>query len=114
MLPFVVVFLFCLCEASGSLFDAVVQYVGKAQQYGCRNVGIAEVFHYVCVVDLHVVLLRPHKGMTFVIDAEVVDSPSFDVVQFFGVFDSPLSHGLSLRFLCICLDACVLVMRGGG
>ena len=114
MLPFVVIFLFCLCKASGSLFDAVVQDVGKAQQYGCRNVGIAEVFHYVCEVNLHIVLLRTYIGMTFIIDAEVVDSPSFDVVQFFGVFDSPLSHGLLLRFLCVLGCLGTLVVWGGG
>ena len=30
--------------------------------------------------------------VAFFIDAEIADAPSFDVIQFFGLFNSPFSH----------------------
>ena len=93
MFAFIIVFSFGFSKASRRLFYAIVQNVRKSQQHGSRDVGIFQVLHHVGQVDLYFVFSRTYVGMAFVVDAKVVDTPSFDVVQLFRVFDSPLSHG---------------------
>ena len=45
-------------------------------------------------INLHCVLLGCHIDMTFVVNTEIVDSPTFDVVEFLGIFNAPLFHNI--------------------
>ena len=43
-------------------------------------------------VNLYTILLGRDINMPLFVDAEVIDSPAFDVVEFFGVLNTPLFH----------------------
>ena len=43
-------------------------------------------------IDISVKLLGKRLRLPFFIDAEIVYAPAFDVVKFFGIFNSPFSH----------------------
>ena len=91
-------------EALVGLLDAVVEDVGEAQQHGCRDVACGKLIDDVLQIHLHAVLLWCHIDVTFLVDAEIVDSPAFDVVEFLGVFDAPFLH--KLMMVLIALRAC--------
>ena len=50
-------------------------------------------------IDLHPVFLRGDINMSFVVDTKIVDSPPFDVIEFFGVFYTPFSHIFSISLM---------------
>ena len=45
--------------------------------------------HHLLEVNLHVILLRCHIDVSFVIDTEEVDSPALDVIGLLGIFNGP-------------------------
>ena len=97
VLTFVVIFLFSLFKTSRSLLDAIVQDVGKTQEYGSCDVAIREIIHDIAQIYLYVIFARTHKSVTFLVDTEIVHAPSFDIIEFFGVFNTPFSHRLSVE-----------------
>ncbi len=68
VLPVVVVLLGCLLEATRYLLDAVVEYVGKSQQYGRGDVARVQVVHHVHQVDGHTVFFGCNGDMTVLVD----------------------------------------------
>ena len=59
-----------------------------------------QLVHYLLEVHLYAVLLGRYIDVSLVVDAEVIDSPAFDVVELLGVLNTPLFHLLfnDLRF----------------
>ena len=80
-------------KAVGSFFDAVVEDVGEAQKHGSCYIARVEFVDHFFEVNAHAVLTGRHVDVAFLVYAEVVDSPTFDVVEFLGIFNSPFSHG---------------------
>ena len=83
MLTFIVIFLLSLFKTSRSFLNAIVQNVGKTQEYGSCDVTLCEITHDVAQINLYIIFARTHKGVTFFVNAEIVHTPSFDVVEFF-------------------------------
>ena len=96
MLTFIVIFLLSLFKTSGGLLDAIVQDIGKTQEHRSCDVALREIIHDVAEINLHIIFARTHKSVTFLVDTEIVHAPTFDVIQFFGVFNTPFSHRLSV------------------
>ena len=49
-------------------------------------------------VNLHTVLFGRDIDVSLFVDAEIIDSPTLDIVEFLGVFNTPLFHA-SILFL---------------
>ena len=98
ILSFVVIFLGCLLEAVAGFLDTVVQDVGETNQYRGRHVPDGQFVHQFPQIDFHAILSRGYVNVSFFVDSKIVDSPSVDVVQFFGVFNTPFSHYVLYRF----------------
>ena len=88
----VVIFLACLAETFVGLLDAVVQYVGEAEQHGSRHMAGSQVVHQLLEVHLHAVLFRRDIDMSLLVDAKVIDSPTLDVVELLRILYAPLFH----------------------
>ena len=94
---FEAIFLGRFLEAVACLFDAVVQDVGEPHQHGSRHVAHGQFVHQFPQIDPYAVFPRADEHVSFFVDAEIIDSPSVDVIEFLGVFNAPFSH-------CVILD----------
>ena len=92
VLAAVVVFLLGTLEAIGSFLDAIVEDVGKTEQNGSGNVAFGQFVDQLAEVDANIVLARTDIGVTAFVDTEIVHAPTFNIIKFFGVFNTPFSH----------------------
>ncbi|CDF22979.1 unknown [Prevotella sp. CAG:617] len=94
VLPLEVILLGRLIEAGRGLFNPIVQDVGKTHQHRSRDVTLGQIRNQFLQVNAHIILARRYVNMALFVDAEVIDTPSSDVVEFLRVFNSPFSHVL--------------------
>ena len=92
MLTLVVIFLLCFSKAFVGLLNAIVQDVGETQQNRSGHMAGSQLVHHFFQVHLYAVLLGSDIYVSFFIDAKIVHSPSLDIVQLLGVFNSPFLH----------------------
>ena len=92
VLALVLVLLRRLAEALVCLLDSVVEDVGEAKQDRSRHMTRRQLVHNFLEVHLHAVLLGRDIDVSFLVDAEVIDSPAFDVVELLRVLNTPLLH----------------------
>ena len=92
VLALVLVLLRRLAEALVGLLYSVVEDVGEAEQDGSRHMARRQLVYDLLEVHLHAVLLGCDIDVPFLVDAEVVDSPAFDVVELLRVLNTPLFH----------------------
>ena len=92
VLAAVVVFLLGTFKTIGGFLNAIVEDVGETEQNGGGDVALGEFVDQLAEVDADVVLARTDVGVTAFVDTEIVHTPAFDIVQFFGVFNTPFSH----------------------
>ena len=92
MLPAVVIFFLGTLKTVGRFFDAVVEYVGETEQDRSGDVTFGQFVHHFAKVNADIVFARTNVSVTQFVDAEIVHAPAFDVVEFFGVFNTPFSH----------------------
>ena len=81
-----------LFEAARHFFDAVVEDVGESDQHGSRHVAQLQFVHQFPQVHGHAIFLGGDHYMALLIDTKVRSAPSRDVVELFGVFNTPFSH----------------------
>ena len=92
VLALVFVFLLGTLKAGRGFLNAVVEDVGEAQQDRRSDIALCQLAHHFVEIYLGVVLAWTDVGVSFFVDAEIVDAPTFDVVKLLGVFNSPFSH----------------------
>ncbi len=92
ILALIVVFLARFFEAARRLFDTAVENVGKAQQHGRRDIAQRQFVDDFAQVDLRLVLAGCHIDVSRLIDTEIRDSPTVQVVEFLRVFNRPFFH----------------------
>ena len=92
VLAAVVVFLLGTLEAIGGFLNAIVEDVGKTEQNGGGDVTFGQFVDQLAEVDANIVLARTDVGVTAFVDTEIVHAPTFDIIKFFGVFNTPFSH----------------------
>ncbi len=88
----VTIFFGRLPEALRDLFDTVVEYVGKTEQYGRRDIAHLKLIHHLLEVDRCITFARSHSHVTFFVDGEIFQTPSIDIVQLRAVVNTPFSH----------------------
>ena len=98
VLGLIVVFLGSLAEALVRLLNPVVENIREAQQYGSGDMACGQLVDNVLQIDLHAILLRGHINMALLVNTKVIDSPAFDVVELFGVFNAPFLHDCQLLY----------------
>ena len=97
------IFLACLLEALGHALDAVVQNVGETEEYRSLNVSQRQFVHNLAQIHLYAVFFWSHHNVTLLVDVEIIDTPSVDIVQLSAILNMPFLHLLSYRFIIITL-----------
>ena len=92
MLPAVVIFFLGTLKTVGRFFDAVVEYVRETEQDRSGDVTFGQFVHHFAKINADIVFARTNVSVTQFVDTEIVHAPAFDVVEFFGVFNTPFSH----------------------
>ena len=92
VLAAVVVFLLGTLKAIGGFLNAIVEDVGKTEQNGSGDVAFGQFVDQLAEVDANIVLARTDVGVTAFVDTEIVHAPTFDIIKFFRVFNTPFSH----------------------
>ncbi len=94
----IIIFFGGFAEAFGDFPDTVVKDVGEPQQQRCLHVAELQLVHHLLDVDRLAVLAGSDLYMSFVVDRKIFKSPTGNVVQFRGIFNSPFSHFFLLCF----------------
>ena len=89
VLAAVVVLLLGTLKAIGGFLNAIVEDVGKTEQNGGGDVAFGQFVDQLTEVDADIVLARTDVGVTAFVDTEIVHAPTFDIIKFFGVFNTP-------------------------
>ena len=94
ILGFITVLFGSLFKTGRHLFNTVVQNIRETQQHGRCHIPQLQLVNQFLQVDGHSISPRCNNNMTCVINTKVRSTPTRNVVEFFRIFNTPLSHFL--------------------